>query len=39
MYQYSIGPNDGGQRLDRLLKKLLPDCPTALFYKLSLIHI
>ncbi len=33
MYQYSIGPNDGGQRLDRLLKKLLPDCPTALFYK------
>lgn len=33
MITLEIGPNDGGQRLDRFLRKYLPKAPLAMIYK------
>ncbi len=35
MREWSIGPNEAGQRLDKFLKKLLPGAPLSLIYKLG----
>ncbi len=33
MRQFTVGENDGGQRLDKFLTKLMPDLPQSMLYK------